>query len=304
MTTVPKKYVLVLLTCDENMRSYGGFTWPKKGRVECQDWNPSAKCGNGLHGLLWGCGDAGLLSRGDCTRNWLVVRVLSSEIVDLGGKVKFPRGLVVLCTDRRDVAIEYLARHGAKDAGIVFRQTTAGDYGQATAGYNGQATAGDCGQATAGDHGQATVGDHGQATAGDHGQATAGDCGQATAGYNGQATVGDHGQATVGDHGQATAGDCGQATAGDYGQATAGYSGQATAGYNGRATAGDHGQATAGDNGQATAAKMGIIAIRWWDSQAGRFRLAVGYPGENGIKPYTAYRLNLEGKFMEVGNAD
>jgi hypothetical protein len=49
---------------------------------------------------------------------------------------------------------------------------------------------------------------------------------------------------------------------------------------------------------------MGIIAIQWWDRESERNRLAVGYPGENGIKPGTAYSLDDEGNFVEVANAD
>jgi hypothetical protein len=89
----------------------------------------------------------------------------------------------------------------------------------------------------------------------------------------GTATAGDRGTATAGDYGTATAGDYGTATAGDYGTATAGDGGTATAGYGGTATAGDY----------------GTLVIRWHDRN--RARLAVGYVGENGIKPNTPYRV-------------
>ena len=85
-------------------------------------------------------------------------------------------------------------------------------------------------------------------------------------------------------HGTATAGYSGTATAGDYGTATAGYYGTATAGYYGTATAGE----------------SGIIAICWYDHGASRYRFAVGYVGENGIKANTSYKCDDAGNLIEV----
>ncbi len=207
--------VLVLRTCDANRHSYGGFQWPESGEVAAPDWDSEPQCGAGLHGLLWGCGNAKLLDWSD-NAVWLVVEVAATTIVDLDGKVKFPRGNVVYFGDRCG-ATTYLAEHGGAGRPIVGVAVTAGYAGTATAGY--------AGTATAGDEGTATAGDEGTATAGDEGTATAGDRGTATAGY------------------------AGTATAGDRGTATAGYAGTATAGYAGTATAGDRGTATAGDRG-------------------------------------------------------
>jgi len=86
------------------------------------------------------------------------------------------------------------------------------------------------------------------------------------------------------------AGDRGTATAGYMGTATAGYRGTATAGDRGTATAGDRGTATAGYMGTATAGYMGIIIIKWLDSD--RYRITVGYIGENGLLPNRRYVLN------------
>jgi hypothetical protein len=71
-----------------------------------------------------------------------------------------------------------------------------------------------------------------------------------------------------------------------------------TAGISGQATAGDYGQATAGYYGQATAGIYGTIAVRWWDG--GRYRLAVGYVGEDGIEPNVAYRCDCRGQLVKV----
>jgi hypothetical protein len=83
------------------------------------------------------------------------------------------------------------------------------------------------------------------------------------------------------------------------GTATAGYRGTATAGYRGTATAGYSGTATAGDSGTATAGDSGIISVKWWDSSAGRYRVATGYIGEDGLRPGIAYRWE-SGKWIEA----
>lgn len=54
----------------------------------------------------------------------------------------------------------------------------------------------------------------------------------------------------------------------------------------------------AGNYGTATAGEEGILCIRWRDAR--RYRLAVAYVGENGIKPDTKYRVDDQGKFIEA----
>ena len=179
--------VLCLRTCDAKRRGYGGFQWPSRGPVEAPDWSPEPQCGRGLHGLLWGEGDAGHLSRDD-DAEWLVVAVESAEVVDLGGKVKFPRGEVVYCGDR-DGAVAYILVNGGAGKACAYARAPAGAYGTATAGARGTATAGD--------RGTATAGEGGTATAGAYGTATAGDKGTATAGYKGTATAGDYGTVCI-----------------------------------------------------------------------------------------------------------
>ena len=72
--------------------------------------------------------------------------------------------------------------------------------------------------------------------------------------------------------------------------------GTATAGDDGTATAGDWGTATAGDRGTATAGEYGTLCIRYWGGA--RYRLAVGYVGEDGIAPGVAYRVDPSGSFV------
>jgi len=155
-----EKTALVLRTCNPDLTSHGGFKWPDNGPVACPDWDATPECGHGLHGLLWGEG-CGELLNWSTDAKWLVVEVLESEIVQLGtDKVKFPRGAVVHCGDRKS-ATDYLLSKLTKSASVVGATVTAGDGGIATAGDGGTATAGYGGTATAGDGGTATAGDGG-----------------------------------------------------------------------------------------------------------------------------------------------
>jgi hypothetical protein len=285
-----KKTVLCLRTVKADGTAYNGFKWPALGFVEASDWEPTIECGHGLHGYLRGCGDAKSIDWGGLFQ---VIKVIESEIVDLGGKVKFPRCEVIFTGNQKD-ATDILVKEygrGSKVIGATVvvngerQHAIAGDRGTAiSAGYGGMATAGYYGTATsAGYRGTATAGYRGTATAGDRGTATsAGHDGTATSGYDGTAM----------------AGDGGKATAGNYGTATAGYYGKATVGHNGTATAGDHGTATAGHYGTATAGVMGRISILYWDGQ--RYREVIGYIGENGLEPNVSYKLNNRHKFVKA----
>jgi len=198
---------LMLRTCNADGKSYGGFQWPKSGSVKCDDWNPQAECGNGLHGLLWGAGDGSLLDWSEDAA-WLVVRIKESDAVQIGGKIKVPTGVVEFFGAAVD-AVAMMQQYAPAGTPVVRGTATAGVRGTATAGYRGTATAGVRGTATAGDSGTATAGYRGTATAGYSGTATAGDSGTATAGYSGTATAGYRGTATAGDRGTATAGEDG-----------------------------------------------------------------------------------------------
>ena len=92
----------------------------------------------------------------------------------------------------------------------------------------------------------------------------------------------------------------GTVTAGDYGTATAGYGGTVTVGDYGIATVGDYGIATAGEGGTATAGEGGILQINAWDSKALRYRIIIGYVGENGLVAGTQYKLDEHAQFVEV----
>jgi hypothetical protein len=140
----PVETVLVMRTCDAKMRAHGGFVWPMSGPVECPDWKPVAECGNGLHGLLWGEGDASLLNWSD-DANWLVVEVAAADVVTINRKVKFPRGVVVYCGDSYGAG-KFIGERAPKEIRSIVRGTsTSGDGGTSTSGDGGTSISGEIG---------------------------------------------------------------------------------------------------------------------------------------------------------------
>jgi hypothetical protein len=254
--------VLVLRTVAADMSSSYGFTWPENGPVEASDWEPTKECGNGLHGWLWGAGDWSLKVQAEKIR-WLVVEVAESSLIDLEGKVKFPKGNVVGCYETWHEAMAFIRARMPDDK---FEKVATGYYGHASA-------TGDYGHASA-------TGDYGHASAtGDYGHASAtGYCGHASA-------TGDCGHASAtGDYGHASAtGDCGHASA-------TGNSGHASA-------TGDCGWAVGGRDSRVRAGANGAITAIYWDGI--RYRVVVGYVGEDGIEANTWYRIE-SGKFVKA----
>ena len=166
------KKVLILRSNNPNLKSHGGFQWPESGPVECPDWDPQAECGTGLHGFLWGQGNMSLSKRSHDAK-WLVVEVNTDDIVNLDGKVKFPKGNVIYCgtwwTACAIVRQEYLKRPVKKQK----RKIATGRFGHAAAtGRFGHAAAtGDSGHAAAtGDSAvAASLNNRGHAKAGENG---------------------------------------------------------------------------------------------------------------------------------------
>ncbi len=134
---------LVLRTCNADLTSHQGFQWPASGPVEAPDWSSEAECGHGLHGLLWGEGGGQLLDWSEDAK-WLVVEVDAASTVEIGQKVKFPRGTVIHVGDRKS-ATEYLLAHGAVGKKVTGAIVSSGDGGTSTSGYGGTSTSGDWG---------------------------------------------------------------------------------------------------------------------------------------------------------------
>ena len=271
----------ILKTTRKDGAAYNGFKWPTEvgAKVTAPDWKPTNECGNGLHGWLNGKGDGSIGHIKDEGCIWMVLE--TDSYIDLVDKVKFESCTILHVGDRLS-ATKFLRNLVPDATRMIGESIEAGD--------NEDSIVGDYGIATAGYFGIATAGNRGTATAGYRGTATAGDIGTATAGH--------YSTATAGNGGTATAGDWGKATAEDYGKATAGYKGIATAGDWGTATAGYKGIATAGDWGTATAGDGGTIQIKYYDGN--KYRILVGYIGEDGLEPNTPYKVG-NGEFVKAG---
>jgi hypothetical protein len=111
--------VLLLRTTDKDGQSHGGSVWPRKvgAVVTAPDWSAEPQCGGGLHGLLWGLGDQGQLSRNDDAL-WWVVRARAADVVNLDGNAKVPTCVVRYVGDRAG-AVAHLRRYGGDRCGPI-----------------------------------------------------------------------------------------------------------------------------------------------------------------------------------------
>ncbi len=270
-----KKYSLVLRACNADMGSRNGFVWPTSGLVECPDWKPTKECGNGLHGWLHGHGGGGVSDYWSDDSKWLVVKVKNKHIIDLRDKVKFKKGNVVFCGDRKS-ATDYLIANDAiaSTNPVIGAFITTGAYGTSTSGYGGTATSGFKGTSTSGHNGTSTGGHYGTSTSGTYGTSISG--------VRGKSTSGDYGTSTSGDYGTSTSGVHATSTSGDHGTSTSGY--------NGTSTSGRYGTSTSGHNG--------TIIIKYYKN--GRYYSKVGHIGEDGLEPNVAYKLNDSFEFVKA----
>jgi len=308
--------VYVLRTCNPDMTSYGGFRWPESGPVEAPDWDASPHCGNGLHGFFWGEGDGGLASW-DENAKWLVVAVESSTIVDIGGKVKFPRGEVVFVGNRFD-ATQRIRALGARGAVVGITLTggdratlTGGDRATLTGGDGATLTGGDGATLTGGDRATLTGGDGATLTGGDRATLTGGDGATLTGGDGATLTGGDRATLTGGDRATLTGGYYATLTGGDYATLTGGYGATLTGGdgatltggNRATLTGGDRATLTGGDRATLTGGYGATLSIRYYDRNAQRYRIAIAYVGENNIQPNVAYRLDDNGNYVQADQA-
>jgi hypothetical protein len=169
-SSADQSHVYILRTCNVYMQSHGGFQWPTEGVVEAPDWNPAPKCGNGLHGFLWGEGDAALADWSDSAK-WIVAKVAATDIVDLGGKVKFPRAEVVFVGNRFD-ATQFIREHGARGA-IIGITLTGGECSTLSGGARSTLTGGARSTLTGGE-GSTLTGGEGSTLTGGYGSTLTG----------------------------------------------------------------------------------------------------------------------------------
>jgi len=276
----------ILKSVNEYLTAYNGFKW-QMGIVEAPDFKPTNECGHGLHGFLLGEGD-GNLANWDVKAKWIVAEVDKDDVIDLEGKVKFPKCKVIFIGDRKEATDLIISKGGKAVIGSFVTSgdmgtSTSGDSGTSTSGYSGTSTSGDSGTSTSGYSGTSTSGDKGTSNSGDYGTSNSGDYGTSTSGDNGTSTSGYRGTSTSGYSGTSTSGDKGTSNSGDYGTSNSGYKGTSNSGYSGTSTSG----------------YRGTLVIKYWDKNTERYKLSTAYVGENGILPNTPYVLNTKGEFVK-----
>ncbi|KAL1110002.1 hypothetical protein AAG570_014018 [Ranatra chinensis] len=262
------------------MTSYNGFVWPKKGKVFAPDWDEKKECGNGLHGFLWGEGDAGLASKYE-DAIWIVAKVKEGECVDLNGKVKFPSAHVVFCGSREQAVqiIQNNAPHGKK---INWSTVTGGYKSTVTGGDWSTVTGGNRSTVTGGNMSTVTGGDGSTVTGGNWSTVTGGDGSTVTGGYWSTVTGGNWSTVTGGNMSTVTGGDGSTVTGGNWSTVTGGDGSTVTGGYRSTVTGGDG----------------AVLIIK--KILHGRGTNFIAEVGERGIKPNTPYQIDENGMYLVI----
>jgi hypothetical protein len=86
-------------------------------------------------------------------------------------------------------------------------------------------------------------------------------------------------------------------TGGDYATVTGGNVSTVTGGYRSTVSGGCRATVTGGYRSTVSGGNGATLSIKWWDGS--RYRIAVAYVGEDGIKAGTPYRIEA-GKFVEL----
>lgn len=180
-----------------------GFHWPKPGQVECPhvdctDWNPDPKSDSGFRGLLWGVGmEHDFIRMWDKDDQWVVVLVDEADlIVYLHNEVRYPRGEVVFCGDRKG-ATDYILANGGAGKAVVGAFVSVGDCQMAVSGVSGASTSGFGGISVSGDFGAALSEAGGLSMSCGWGVSMSGDFGVTLSGVGGEATAGKNGNIQI-----------------------------------------------------------------------------------------------------------
>ena len=160
---------LVLRCCAADMSSKNGFIWPGVGETAtAPDWKDDGECGHGLHGWLYGQGDHGTSDYATLSdAKWLVVEVVLSEVRMLGGKCKFPSGIVRFVGAMSESA-KYIIEHEpqSKRVAVIGAVLECGEGGVLQGGALSVLTGGDSATMTGGNYAKMTGGDSAKMTGG------------------------------------------------------------------------------------------------------------------------------------------
>ena len=280
--------VLILRRIAKDGTSHGGFSeWGKPDELNItirpKEFVDAPTCGGGLHGWAWGMGLGEGCDYSLCDDRWLVVSAKPDDVVgevDGGDKVK------------------------CREVVKIFDGTFAGAWAMINGGRHRliAAMAASCVDATA------ASGDYSKLAASGHSSKLA-----ASGDYSNLAASGHYSKLAASGHYSklAASGDSSNlAASGDYSNLAASghYSKLAASGhYSKLAASGDYSNLAAsgkssiaaaiGTNGIVAAGELGCIVSTYWDSENSRYRVVVGYVGQDGIEAGVSYRLNSDHKF-------
>lgn len=297
MEILEENRALALRTCAADGRSHGSFLWPTEigSVVVCDDWRPDPNRGHGLHALLDGIGNFRLLSN-DLYAIWQVVEVDRSKCIDLGGKVKFESCILRYSGNMAD-AMAIIADYQ------VELSTKTGEYSASCSSIQ---------SSTSQNNTSLVALNEGSRLASSGYQThlfSSGYCAglASCASRNFLSTSGDSVRlATSGDFSKlATSGNFSKlASSGEYNRLSSSgiESKLVSSGISNilEASGRQSISVCAGLDGVAFAGEDGCIALAWWDEEKHRYRLKVGYVGEDGIEEDRFYRLDENNNFTEV----
>jgi hypothetical protein len=286
--TVTPESIGYILRCNApDLTSKNQFQWVSQGPVEAPDWQPINKCGNGLQGWLWGEGNHTVSNHGDNQKAvWLVAAVWLVDVIDLEGKVKFPRAWVVY-SGNRDEATREIVKLGSKKP-VMFVNLTAGDNESLVGGFQARLTGGDYSTNKGGDRSTNTGGDGSTNKGGDYSTNTGGIRSTNTGGDRSTNTGGYRSTNTGGDRSTNTGGTGSTNTGGDGSTNTGGYRSTNTGGDYSTNTGGNGSTNTGSDNSTNTGGINSTLIWKIWDGT--RYRVHTYYTGEDGILHNVPYK--------------
>lgn len=290
-----KRYAVSSFISDLAAR-YHCFHWPESGVTTREDVIRGMPNLDDFNVLSLPCQHPERLHWQDFSR-WVVLEIDEKDCVEKAGQIQFKNGNVIFNGSPRE-ACKFLKEREFPVPCSLKEVKVGGDWESVSTGKSGISIAGWHSKSEAGDNGFAYV-HEGIAISGEHGIAIS---------VFGDAATGDHGVSAAIYGSDASAGNFGIAIAcNEFQTSKAGDGWLAIAAFGlqggGNAIAGKDGIAfTQGALTTATvqADKGGILSMLWHDGQ--RWRLAVGYVGENGIQPNTPYTLTEGGEFVQAEN--
>ena len=297
------KYTYIIRSCNEDMTSRNGFLWPASGLVKADDFLPTNKCGNGLHGLRLDQNDPGQWYENG---KILLLKVDEKKIVDLDDKCKFPEAIVIKTFDDMASLTSYLYNKNINIEGM-YRRAQISDKSVKWIGGDGSLLTGGNQSILTGGHNSTLTGGHNSTLTGGHNSTLAGGDGSLlTGGYNSTLNGGNRSTLTGGSWSTLTGGYYSTLTGGIYSTLTGGNNSTLTGGNNSTLNGGNYSTITGGDGSLLTGGYYSTLtggdgstlSIQYWNGN--KNRIAIAYVGENGILPNVKYKVNDDGEFIEV----